>query len=235
MEGRHRVPARGQGLSVGSGLGSAGAVLVVGWAGKLCWVHRSRTTGGSGEVGEKSCTSHVRWRKSSVPARNSLGYTQHPRGAGRLRSEMRRERQREVGGKHRLEVTGDLERETGQRWPLSHCLSHWWFKIGISAQKSFLISSLNIETSFSHKPRCHILSSTREGRCIPGDHLNECGQLHLRSKVAPGFGEKIDWGISVSSQRYWESEVVGLSKTPGINHVSNTLKSRVGKWWISPA
>ena len=66
-------------------------------------------------MGEKSCTSHVRWRKSSVPARNSLGYTQHPRGAGRLRSEMRRERQREVGGKHRLEVTGDLERETGQR------------------------------------------------------------------------------------------------------------------------
>ena len=218
MEGRHRVPARGQGLSVGSGLGSAGAVLAVGWAGKLSWVCRSRATGGSGEVGEKCCTSHVRWRKSSVSARDSLGHTQHPRGAGSLR----------------LEIT-DLEKETGPRWPLGHCPSHWWFKTGISVQKSFLLSSLNIETSFSHKPGCHTLSSTREGRYVPGDHLNECGQLHLRSKVAPGFGEKIDWSISVSSQRYWESEVVGLSKTPGINHVSNTLKSQVGKWWSSPA
>ena len=234
MEGRHRVPARGQGLSVGSGLGSAGAVLAVGWAGKLSWVCRSRATGGSGEVGEKCCTSHVRWRKSSVSARDSLGHTQHPRGAGSLRLEMRRERQRKGDGKHRLEIT-DLEKETGPRWPLGHCPSHWWFKTGISVQKSFLLSSLNIETSFSHKPGCHTLSSTREGRYVPGDHLNECGQLHLRSKVAPGFGEKIDWSISVSSQRYWESEVVGLSKTPGINHVSNTLKSQVGKWWSSPA
>ena len=39
------------------------------------------------------------------------GHTQHPRGAGRPRSEVRRERQREGCGKDRLEITGDLERE----------------------------------------------------------------------------------------------------------------------------
>ena len=76
-------------------------------------------------MGEKSCISHVRRRKSSVPARDSLGHTQHPRGAGRLRSEMRRERQREGGGKHRLEVNrrpGERDRSEMTSEPLSEPL-----------------------------------------------------------------------------------------------------------------